>query len=140
MKERFCAEYFRRLKNVLSSKLNDLNVIRGINTWAVAVMRYGAGVVNWTQTELQTIDRKTRKKLSMYGAMHIRDSVDRLDCSRREGGRGLSGLCAYVKAKENSLACYVSQTLEPVLQEVGRQKLSMLFNALNLVTTRELRN
>ena len=123
MKERFCAEYFRRLKKVLSSKLNGRNVIRAINAWAVAVMRYGAGVVNWTQTELQTIDRKTRKIPSMYGAMHVRDSVDRLYCSRREGGRGLSGVCACVKAEENSFAYYVSQTLEPVLQEVGRQNI-----------------
>ena len=59
----------------------------------------------------------------MYGAMHVRDSVDRLYCSRREGGRGLSGVCACVKAEENSLAYYVSHTLEPVLQEVGRQKI-----------------
>ena len=81
IKERFCAEYFRRLKKVLSSKLKGRNVIRAINDWAVAVMRYGAGVVNCTQTELQAIDRKTRKKLSMYGAMHVNDSVDRLYCS-----------------------------------------------------------
>ena len=55
--------------------------------------------------------------------MHVRDSFDRLYCSRREGGRGLSRVCACVKAKENSLAYYVSQTLEPVLQEVDRQKI-----------------
>ena len=114
MKERFCAEYFRRLKKVLTSELHGRNVIRSINAWAVAVMRYGSGVVNWTQTELQAIDRKTRKELSMYGAMHVRDSVDRLYCSRREGGRGLSGVLACVKADENSLAYHVSQTLEPV--------------------------
>ena len=81
MKERFCVEYFRRLKKVLSSKLNGRNFIRAINAWAVAVLRYGAGVVNWTQTELQAIDWKTWKKLSTYGAMHFRDSVDRLYCS-----------------------------------------------------------
>ena len=46
MKERFCAEYFRRLKKVLSSKLNGRNVSRAINYWAVGIMRYGAGVVN----------------------------------------------------------------------------------------------
>ena len=75
MKEQFCAEYFRRLKKVLSSKLNGRNVIRAINAWAVAVMWYGAGVVNWTQTELQAIDWKIWKKLSMYGAMDVRGSV-----------------------------------------------------------------
>ena len=79
--------------------------------------------MNWIQTEFQALDWKTRKKLSMYGALHVRDSVDRLYCSRREGGRELSRVCACVKAEENSLAYYVSQTLEPVLQEVGRQKI-----------------
>ena len=123
MKERFCAEYFRRLKKVLSSKLNGRNAIGAINAWAVAVMRYGAGVMNWAQTELQAIDRKTQKKLSIYGAMHVRDSVDRLYCSRRQGETELSGVCVCVKAEENSLAYYVSQTLETVLQKVGRQKI-----------------
>ena len=65
MKERFCAEYFTRLKELPSSKLNGRNVIRAINAWTIAVMRYGAGVVNWTRTGLQAIDQKTRKKLSM---------------------------------------------------------------------------
>ena len=46
MKERFCAEYFRRLKKVLSSELNGRNVIRAISAWAVAVMWYGPGVEN----------------------------------------------------------------------------------------------
>ena len=55
--------------------------------------------------------------------MHVRDSVDRLYYSRREGGRGISGECACVKTEENSLVYYVSQTLEPVLQEEGRQKI-----------------
>ena len=125
MKERCCAEYFGRLKKVLSSKLIGRNVIRAINAWAIAVMPYGAGIVNWTQTELQAIDRKPQKKLSVYGAMNVIsvDNVDRLYCSRREGGRGLQGVCACVKAEENSLAYCVSQTLEPVLQEVGRQKI-----------------
>lgn len=52
-------EYKRRL--MLKSKLN---------TRAVAVMRYGAGIIKWTDNELRTLDRKTRKILTMYGAFH----------------------------------------------------------------------
>ena len=33
---------------VLKSKLNGKNKIQAINTWAVAVMRYGAGIMKWT--------------------------------------------------------------------------------------------
>ena len=38
-------EYKRRLKMVLKSKLNGKNRIQAINTWAVAVIRYGAGII-----------------------------------------------------------------------------------------------
>ena len=33
-------EYIRRLRNVLKSKVNAGNLIRGVNTWAVSLLRY----------------------------------------------------------------------------------------------------
>ena len=36
-----------------------------MNTWAVAAVRYTAGIVDWTVDELKTIDRKTRKLMTM---------------------------------------------------------------------------
>ena len=47
MKEAFTTEYYRRLGLVLDSKLNGRNKITAINTWAVAVLRYGAGILKW---------------------------------------------------------------------------------------------
>lgn len=57
-----------------------------INTWAVSVMRYGAKVVSWTRMELQNVDRKTRKLMTIY--LHPRGDVDRLYLPRENGGRG----------------------------------------------------
>ena len=62
MKRKIRCEYFRRLKRVLKSKLNGKNVIMAVNMWAVAVLRYGAGLINWTKLELDNMDRKNRKK------------------------------------------------------------------------------
>ena len=45
MKERFTKEYKRRIKLILKSNLNSRNAISTMNIWAVAVMRYGAGIV-----------------------------------------------------------------------------------------------
>ena len=59
MKSKIKIEYFRRLKK---SKLNGKNVIMAINTWAVSVLRYGAGIINWTKVELDSMDWKTRKE------------------------------------------------------------------------------
>ena len=58
MKSNTKIEYFRRLKKVLKSKLNGKNVIMAINTWVVLVLRYEAGIINWTKAELESMDRK----------------------------------------------------------------------------------
>ena len=46
MKIKVTAEYKRRLRLILKSKLNGKNKIQAINTWAVALLRYGAGIIN----------------------------------------------------------------------------------------------
>ena len=39
MKLNVLKEYIRRLRKVLKSKLNGGNLVRGINTWAVSLLR-----------------------------------------------------------------------------------------------------
>ena len=46
MKEKVKSEYIRRVKKLLRSQLNGGNVIAGMNTWAVGITRYGAGVLD----------------------------------------------------------------------------------------------
>ena len=48
MKETVSKEYVRRIRKILASKLIGGNIITAINSWAVSVIRYGAGIVNWT--------------------------------------------------------------------------------------------
>ena len=67
MKEKVKTTYLKRLKLALKSKLDSRNLINGINTWAVAVVRHIAGIVNWTKDEIDTLDRKTRKTFRCMG-------------------------------------------------------------------------
>ena len=77
---------------ILKSKLNEKNKITAIHSWAVAICRYGAEVIDWKESELKSVDRKTRKTLTMYGAMHPKGDVDRWYIKRKEGGRGLGNV------------------------------------------------
>ena len=52
MKDQFVTEYRRRTRIILKSKLNGKNKIKAMNSWAVAVLRYGAGIINWKNDEL----------------------------------------------------------------------------------------
>ena len=87
MKIKVTAEYKRRLRLILKSKLNGKNKIQAINTCVVALLRYGAGIVNWKVDELEKIDRTTRKTLTMYGTLHPKSDIDRLYLKRKHGRR-----------------------------------------------------
>ena len=76
MKLNVSKEYVRRIRKVLKSKLNGGNVVHGVNTWAVSLLRYSAAFFSWRKSELQAIDRKTRKLFTIYGALHPKSDVD----------------------------------------------------------------
>ena len=116
MKDKIKKEYFSRVRNVLKSKLNGGNTISAINTWAVSLVRYSVGIVNWRKDELDTMDRKTRKLMNLYGALHPQADVDRLYVTRREGGRGMISIRECVEAEEHSLSKYIANTEEELLK------------------------
>ena len=71
IKIKVTAEYKRSMRLILKSKFNGKNKIQAINTWAVALLRYGVGIINWMVDELKKkkMDRSTRKDLVMYGTL-----------------------------------------------------------------------
>ena len=78
MKIKVTAEYKKRLRLTLKSKLNGKNKIEAFSTCALTLLRYGAGIINWKVDELKKMDRTTRKTLTMYGELHPKSDIDRL--------------------------------------------------------------
>ena len=118
MKDKFRNEYFGRTKLILKSKLNGRNKITALNTRTVSILRYGAGILKWNKNELQEMDRKTRKFMTMNKELHPRSDVARLYVSRKNGGRGLIGCENSTKSEENGLGWYVKNNIEPKLAAI----------------------
>ena len=118
VKEVLKAEYLRRAKLVMRSKLHGRNKIKATNTWAVSLMRYGAGIIKWSKEELQAIDRKTRKIMTMNKELHPRSDVARIYVARKKGGRGLISCESCVKEEENNLSWYIKNSEEIMLRKV----------------------
>ena len=78
VKESVRGEYIRRVRKVLKSKLSAGNTVQAMNTWAIPVVRYTAGIIDWTKAQLQDIDQKTRKLMTAFHALHLQSDVDRL--------------------------------------------------------------
>ena len=83
IKDKIQKEYLRRTRKLFKTKLSCRNPIKGINTWAVPLVRYSGPFLKWTRDEHKQMDLRTRKLMTMHKALHLRDDVDRLYVSRK---------------------------------------------------------
>ena len=118
MKEQFQKEYMRRLNSVLKSKLNRRNKILAVNTWAVSALRYGAGIPKWKEDDIAKSDRRTRKMMTMFGALHPKSNGNSIYLPRARVGRGLISCERCIRGEENNMEWYVRNSIEPLLEAV----------------------
>ena len=71
VKEIFQIEYIKRTRLDLQSKLNGRNKIKAINTWVISLMRYGEGKIAWKKDELQQLERRIRKLVTIYRELSL---------------------------------------------------------------------
>ena len=76
-------ECFTTVRSILKSKLSGGNVTRATNSRAVSIIRYGAGIINWTKEELRKMDRETRKLLTIQD---IHEKGGRRERVNKSGG------------------------------------------------------
>ena len=109
MKNKIQKEYLRRTRKLPETKLNSRNLIKGINTWAINLVRYSGPFLKWTRDELRQMDQRTRKLMTIHKALHPRDDLDRLCVSRKEGRRGLASIEDTVDAFMQRLEIYIEK-------------------------------
>ena len=68
MKNKIQKEYLRRTRKLLETNLSRRTFIKGINTWAVPLVRYSGPFLKWTREELRQMDQRTRKLMTMHKA------------------------------------------------------------------------
>ena len=137
MKEKIQKEYLRRTRKLLKTKLNSKNFIKGINTWAVSLIRYSGLFLKWTRDELKQMDQRTRKLMTMHKALHPRDDVVRLYVSRKEGGRGLASIEDSVDVSIRRLKDYI-QKHEGGLITATRKETENTMNNTMTITRKQI--
>ena len=97
-----------RLSLILKSKLNGKNKVQAINTWVVARLRYGAGIVNWKIDELKKWIEQRERLCQCTRSFIQRVTLIELYLKQKHGGRGLICIEMCVSLEENNLGLYVS--------------------------------
>ena len=83
------------------------------------MIRYGAGIIDWTKEEISEMDRKTRKLLTIYGAFHPKSSVNRLYMKRKHEGRGLINIEECIEGETRNMQHYIANSEEDLLKFVA---------------------
>ena len=126
MKLNVLKEYIRRLRKVFKSKLNGGNLVCGVNTWAISLLRYLVAFISWRKSELQAIDRKTRKSFTRYGVLHPKSDVHRLYIPRKGRRRGLISIEDCVELAITGLDVHVHLSEERLIQAARGDKIDGL--------------
>ena len=95
--------------------VNGGNLLQGVNTCAVSLLRYSAAFVSWKKCKLHAIVRKTWKFFTIYGRLHPKSDVDRLYIPRKDGGIVLIAIEDCVELAVGGLKQYVHGSEEKLI-------------------------
>ncbi|KAJ8940621.1 hypothetical protein NQ318_004545 [Aromia moschata] len=121
LKKEFQEKYKSRVTKLLNTLLSGGNLIKAINSWAVPVLTYSFGIVKWSVTDLDELDRLTRRLLTKFRHLHTNSSVIRLYLPRRRGGRGLLNIKNQCLNQEASLRRKLLTNRDPLITAVARE-------------------
>ena len=96
----------KRLHKILETELISKNKVKAINSWCILVLTFSFGVVHWSQTDLENLNRIVRTSLTKYRMHHPKAAVERLYIPRKAGGRGLLDLRALCNRQVTGLKKY----------------------------------
>ena len=137
-KTRLIKEYFSRVRKIWKSQLTARNKVIAHNTFAIPVLVPTFGILEWTKEEVDQIDVKTRKILTLNQSFHRNSNVARLYTTRDQGGRGLNSATETFISRIVAVAEHVrlASTTSTLLREVHRhEKEKLLRLASNFCAT-----
>ncbi|KAI5727844.1 hypothetical protein M8J77_007609 [Diaphorina citri] len=120
-KKQFAEKFIERVKIIMNTELYSKNKILAINAWAVPVIAYTFGVINWSRTDLQALNRKVRTIMTQYRSHHPQSAVERLYLPRLLGGRGLLDLEAQHAKEIDRLRKYFDKKIDPFIIHVKKE-------------------
>lgn len=130
VKKQLREAYKKRLSAILKTRLNSRNLFKAINTYAIPLLSYSFGVIKWSQTELEELNRLNRTELTKYRKLHPKSCIERVNISRNEGGRGLIDIAALHEKQIKGLRQYFLNKDTPIHKAIV--KIDRNYTPLNL--------
>jgi hypothetical protein len=79
----------KRLRIICKSYLNTANKIKAINTYAIPILTYSFGIISWSNTDLDSLERLVQKALTNHRNLHPKSAVERITIQQHLGRLGI---------------------------------------------------
>ena len=89
IKETITNEYKKRINAICKTQLSSKHLIKALNTFAIPILTYTFGIIKWSNSNIEQIERLTRTTLTKHNNLHPKSAIERLTIKRKNGGRGL---------------------------------------------------
>ena len=122
MREKIGKEYLQRVRKICKTQLTNKNKITAINQLAIPALTYSFSIIDWPQKNINYLDVKTRKILTLHRVIYRNQCMSRLYLPRREGGLGLLEINNQHRATIVSTGQYLISTENPNLKMVCQQQ------------------
>ena len=106
--ERVKGKVNKRVKMLTNTELNDVNLVRAINTKVIPVAAYSMNVCKFTDGELKELDQVIKRKLRSKNMLGKQSSNERLYLIREDGGRGMKSLREIYKETRLRVTFYMT--------------------------------
>ena len=101
---------------ILKSELSNKHTFEVINSYTIAALLHRFPVLDWIITQLEIIDRETRKMLQQYHAMHSQSDMTQLYLPRKNGGRWFINITKHYKNAIINFSSYLLNSEEQFLE------------------------
>ena len=106
--ERVKGEVSKSVKMLTNTELNDVNLVRAINTKVIPVAAYPMNVCKFTVGELKELAQVIKRELRLKNMLGKQSSNERLYLRREDGGRGVKSLKDIYKETRLRVTCYIA--------------------------------
>lgn len=118
MKDSFISSFKKKLTKILKTSLNAKNLTRAVNSYCISSLVYSFGIVKWSNTDLDSLDRLVRRMFTKFRILHPNSAVERLYISRRQGGRGLLNIKRLCQNQINNMKKYFLENSDTFISKL----------------------
>ena len=106
--ERVKYEVTKRVRMLINTKLNDINLVRAIDAKVIPVAAYPMNVCKFSNGELNKLDQVIKREMRSSNILGKQGSDERLYLKIEDGGRGIKSMRDVYQETRLRVACYMA--------------------------------